>query len=213
MKIRELETLTGGLSRPSKMPGFAYSISARRCILGSILAKKAGSVCSSCYALKGRYVFPNVVQAMERRFQAMSDPNWIQYMTELIRLKYRKYKGKDRVFRWHDSGDLQSPEHLDKIVQIAKNLPDIKFWLPTRERKIIASWILLHPEGLPPNLVVRVSMQMVGQSALGGPQYFTQSTVGADTGYLCPAPKQGNTCGDCRACWDKSVPSVDYCKH
>ena len=29
----------------------------------------------------------------------------------------------------------------------------------------------------------------------------------------CNAPKQDNACLDCRACWSKAVPSINYTKH
>jgi len=212
MKVSELEANVGGLSKPSKMPGFAYGIPAAKCILGSILAKKKGSVCNSCYALKGMYVFPVVKRAQERRLESISDPQWVAWMVELLSKKYSKKTGDDRVFRWHDSGDLQNAEHLSKIVEIAKALPDIRFWLPTRERKIVALWTLENGE-MPSNLVVRISMQMVGQEAMGGTQTFPQSTVGSGKGFVCPARTQGNECRDCRACWDKTVESVDYPLH
>jgi len=42
MKIKEANSITGGLSNPSKMPGRAYSIPASRCNVGSKLAKRLG---------------------------------------------------------------------------------------------------------------------------------------------------------------------------
>jgi hypothetical protein len=33
------------------------------------------------------------------------------------------------------------------------------------------------------------------------------------SGRVCPAPKQGNACGDCRACWSADVANVSYHKH
>ena len=41
------------LSKPSKMPGHAYSVSAKECGIGGKLAKQKGTVCHDCYALKG----------------------------------------------------------------------------------------------------------------------------------------------------------------
>jgi len=211
VKIKDLHALTGGLSTPSKMPGFAYSISAKRCLLGAILVKKDGSVCHDCYALKGRYVFPVVQAAMERRFEAIQKPEWVSWMVELIQKKYRNRSGSERVFRWHDSGDIQGPEHLSKIVEIAKAIPDIDFWLPTRERKIIALWTLGNGD-FPSNLTVRVSQAMIGQEAMGN-YFYPQSTVGAEGGFQCPAHSQDNECRDCRACWDSEIRSINYSPH
>ena len=210
MKVSELEKEVGGLSKPSKMPGFAYGIPAQDCILGSILRRKAGSVCHKCYALKGMYVFPCVKKAQARRLNIIRTDivSWMLAMTELISRKLAK---REKVFRWHDSGDLQSLEHLTAIVSIAMELPTVKFWLPTRERGMVADWQRMHG-AFPRNLVVRLSATMVGQSAtpLAG---VLSSTVGAGEGHACPAYKQGGQCGDCRACWNPSVASVDYPLH
>ena len=58
MKTSEALKIVGGLSKPSKMPGWAYGLPAAECKTGSKLAQVPGSVCSGCYALKGCYVFP-----------------------------------------------------------------------------------------------------------------------------------------------------------
>ena len=42
--IKEAESMVGGLSAPSKMPSYAWSISAKRCGIGSTLAKVKDSV-------------------------------------------------------------------------------------------------------------------------------------------------------------------------
>ena len=65
--IKDAEESVGGLSRPSKMPSFAWSISARRCQTGSKLVNVKGSVCEGCYALKNRYLFNNIQSALEKR--------------------------------------------------------------------------------------------------------------------------------------------------
>ena len=48
--------IVGGLSAPGKMPEGSFGLSARDCKTGSALRQIPGSVCSQCYALKGRYV-------------------------------------------------------------------------------------------------------------------------------------------------------------
>ena len=214
MKVSELAALVGGLSEPSKMPGFAYGIPAQACKLGAILRKKKGSVCFSCYAFKGCYVFRVVKEAQARRLEILTRDlfSWKRAMITLLDMKYRRKVGKDRVFRWHDSGDLQSVEHLSAIVEIANLLPSIKFWLPTRERKMVTEW-LSSGKSFPANLVVRISAAMVGQETGPLPDGTLGSTVGANTGHACPARNQGNACGDCRACWNPKVKSVDYPLH
>ena len=57
---------------------------------------------------------------------AIKNPYWVDAMTTLINSK------KSDVFRWHDSGDVQDPEHLLKIFEVCENTPDKKHWMPTR---------------------------------------------------------------------------------
>ena len=73
MLKKEANKITGGLSKPSKMPGPAYNLPAAACITGAKLVKIPGSVCAGCYALKGRYRFKNVQDALQRRLQATPD--------------------------------------------------------------------------------------------------------------------------------------------
>ena len=58
MNTKEALKLVGGLSKPSKMPGWAYGIPAAECKTGGKLKLVPGSTCEGCYADKGCYVFP-----------------------------------------------------------------------------------------------------------------------------------------------------------
>jgi len=99
---KEAVAICGSLSEPSKMPGHAYSLPARNCRIGSLLQQLSKAVCSHCYALRGRYVFPVVRRAMERRLASLSHPRWVEAITALI------LRSRDAWFRWHDSGDIQA---------------------------------------------------------------------------------------------------------
>ena len=140
--IKQAAEYVGGLSEPEKMPGFGYGIPAKECKTGGKLRKVEGSVCSICYALKGNYVFKNVQDAQYRRLKAMDKPYWIPAMALILNTKYKNYlKMKKagravndcRYFRALDSGDLQSYKHLLMWVSLAKAVPRVKFWIPTRE--------------------------------------------------------------------------------
>jgi hypothetical protein len=72
MKTSEALKLVGGLSKPSKMPGWAYGLPAKECKTGSRLVKVKGSTCEGCYALKGCYVFKVVQEAQYRRLAAIT---------------------------------------------------------------------------------------------------------------------------------------------
>ena len=199
MNKKEAKAITGGLSAPSKMPGPAYNLPATECITGSKLVKVPGSVCAGCYALKGRYRFPNVKEALARRLKSLDHPDWIRAMVVLI--------DKAPWFRWHDSGDLQGPEHLKKIFEVCKLTPETQHWLPTREAGMLK---LMDPDIIPPNLMIRLSGHMIdGKNSTFWP--WTSSV--SSQGKTCPALDQGTSCRDCRACWDRSVSNVTYPKH
>ena len=211
MNIAQLEKKIGTLSNPSKMPSYAWGISASKCVTGSKLAKHKGTICNKCYALGGHYLFPVVVNAHKIRLDAIKKPEWVDYMAELLTLKYKKL-AKSRLFhRWFDSGDIQSYEHLMKIFEVCELTPHIKYWLATREYKIIDR---IKEEDVPKNLVLRVS----GIKIDGQPPKFWKwtSTVHKNKkpiGHECPAYKQDGECGSCRACWSRSVKQVSYKEH
>jgi len=198
MLKKEAREITGGLSKPSKMPGPAYNLPATQCITGAKLVQIPGSVCAGCYALKGRYNFSNVRLALARRLESLKHPRWVEAMTALIH--------GEPWFRWHDAGDLQSVQHLKNIFEVCKQTPNTEHWLPTRERKFLP----LNKDSIPKNLLIRLSSHKVDQGPVKS--WPWTSTVSTTT-KTCPAKDQGNECGSCRACWDRSVSNVTYPKH
>jgi hypothetical protein len=163
--MKHAESMVGGLSAPSKMPSYAWSISAKRCNIGSTLAKVKSSVCYNCYALKGRYMFPMVQAALERRYHAWKDDRerWVDAMIYIMHNK--KHIIDTAHFRWFDSGDIQG-----KDKNILKGYEHIS-------------------------------------------TVYTKDTLKDSKGYICPSSKQGNKCGDCRACWNDRVNEVTYIAH
>ena len=201
MNIQERKKITGGLSKPSKMPGYSYNLPATECNVGSKLAKVPGSVCHGCYALKGRYRFPNVKAAMHRRLASINKPRWQLVMAEDVEAR------EPRWFRWHDSGDLKSIKHILKIFRVCRLTPDVAHWLPTREAGLLSK---IPADRVPSNLTIRLSATKVNGAAPGS--WPLTSTV-VTAGRTCPAPSQGNACRDCRNCWDKSIKNIAYGKH
>jgi len=225
MKTSEALKLVGGLSKPSKMPGWAYGLPAKECKTGSKLVNVSGSTCEGCYALKGCYVFKVVQDAQYRRLASIKHDLWTGAMALLINSK------KSKVFRWHDSGDVQDEEHLIKIFAVCKLTPGTRHWLPTRE-----AWIKHFLPLCPDNLVIRFSAPMVDQDAPSS--WPTTSTVtSAHNSENCPAFRTDKTgtvhtleafdtmtkenkkdldlghCGSCRNCWDPEVKNVAYGQH
>ena len=195
-----LKIIGGSLSKPSKMPGWSIGLPAKECKTGSKLAKVPGSVCHDCYALKGCYVFKVVQDAQYRRLAAITGDKWVEAMAHLINSK------KADVFRWHDSGDVQDPEHLQKIYSVCRLTPSKRHWLPTRE-----AWIKKHLHDKPDNLVIRFSAPMVNQRAHASWPNSSSVVTGED--FNCPASLQDNECKDCRKCWNPEIKNISYKAH
>ena len=199
MKTSEAWDLVGGLSKPSKMPGWSIGIPAKECKTGAKLRLVQGSVGYDCYALKGCYVFKVVQDAQYRRLKAIYTAPWVQAMAHLINSK------KPDVFRWHDSGDVQDLEHLNKIYEVCRLTPSKRHWMPTRE-----AWVKDHLDRCPSNLVIRFSAPMVDHEA---PASWPNTSTVVTAGATCPSAKQGNICADCRNCWNKEIKNISYGKH
>tara|TARA_Y100000401_G_scaffold62146_1_gene49340 strand:+ start:459 stop:1166 length:708 start_codon:yes stop_codon:yes gene_type:complete len=225
----------GKLSAPSKMNHcYSYSIPATKCITGAKLAKVKNSVCAGCYALKGRFMFSNVQNALTRRYnilnEALNDKKKEKIFVESFVYALKHYEKKYKFFRWHDSGDLQSVNHLKLIAKIANLTPNIKHWIPTREYNIYNTY--LKTEKQPKNLVVRVSGHMVNKPAPNSFKNVSNVLNGAKLpGFTCKANenylKPGETCKKCgtklskggvhcctcTACWDPKVKTINYYYH
>ena len=155
MKVRDAVKITGSMTRTSKMPGLSYSLPAWECQVGAKLRTVKGSVCSGCYALKGNYTrYPAIKAAQYYRLQSLMDPRWIPAMVTQIK--------RQKFFRWHDAGDIQSVQHLKNIMEVCRLTPSVKHWLPTREVKYTS---LMDPAIVPTNLKIIISDHMIDQKA------------------------------------------------
>lgn len=193
------------LSKPSKMPGYSFALPAKECKTGSKLREIEGSVCSKCYARKGFYTWSKAETLRYNNLAQIDNPDFVPVLIGLILNATQKLP----FFRWHDSGDLQNLKHFEKIIEIAKALPSVNFWLPTKEKGIITRY----RGRIPDNLCIRLSGAMIDGEA---PNYANTSTVhknNAPIGFECKAPLNDGKCGECRACWDKAIKNVSYKQH
>ena len=199
--------LVGGFSKTKKMPGWSYGVPTDMCNTGMKLKEIPNSVCADCYADKGSYRrYPAVKVAQYRRLDSISHPQWVEAMIYVM--NHSKQILRDKVFRWHDSGDIQGLEHLDKIVRIAIATPDIKYWLPTKE----SNWIQKYDKPIPKNLVIRLSGTFIDGKEPTSWSHTSTVVTNKDAA-TCRAFENGGMCGDCRQCWDGTVKNVSYFKH
>ncbi len=206
------------LARPSKMPGYSFGISAKECQRGGELRHVAGTVCERCYAMRGRYTCGTVVRAHARRLASLDHPRWVEAMAFLIYVHGAEY------FRWFDSGDLQSLEHLANICAVCHRTPSTRHWLPTHEPGIVGRY--LERRALPRNLVVRISADFIEDRPTTPTHGLPTSTVHRHKGEPVPSasgdPRESvecksylreNRCAQCRACWDPRVANISYPQH
>jgi len=214
IKLAKLQT-SGDISNSnSKMLGSSFGLDPWSCKTGIKLSKIKGSVCNQCYAKRGTGIYPSVKQGRKNNTLAIINgtktddlKSWTSSMVFLI-----EKRSKLGFHRWHDSGDLQNLSHYKAIINIAIQLPNIKFWLPTKEKKIINSY----KNPLPSNLCVRLSGAMIDSLPPKTNKDILTSTVHKDSsahGFVCPAPNQGGSCLDCSACYNTNISNVSYHKH
>ena len=202
----------GGLTQTTKMPCKSYSLPTIACKTGFRMRAIAGSICADCYAEKGNYrKYQNNIEPVQHaRLVSITDDLWVDAMVVSI--------GADAYFRWHDSGDIQDIEHLEKIAAVARRTPDCMHWLPTREYGIVSAFTAQYD--IPQNLIIRLSAMLTDKAvtvpaSLKGIAGIAVSNVHSKTaiGTACNAPAQNGECRECRACWNRKVAAVSYSIH
>ena len=198
MLVKEANKITGSMTKTKKMPGLSYSLPAWECKTGSKLRKVEGTPCFGCYALKGNYVrYPAIKKAQYYRLKSLVRDSWTTAMVAQVK--------RQRWFRWHDAGDVQSIDHMNKILEVVRQTPGTNHWLPTQERPYLPA-----VETVPDNLVIRLSGSKVNGPA---PTAWSHTSTVVTKGATCPAPSQGGKCKECRMCWTKSIKNISYGKH
>ena len=234
MLVKDAKTFGNISNGNTKMPSTSFAIDAFSCITGSKLAKIKGTPCNVCYARRLQKIRPSVDKGYKsnlEKFNSSNTNDWISAMVFQITRQTEKigiYK-----HRWFDSGDLQSIEMLQAIIDVCLLTPHIKHWLPTQERDIIKQI-----ETIPDNLVIRLSGSKINGKP---PSYGNTSTVfnkdGQSFDNECPAYRTDKNstvwdklkfkalsradkkqldfghCGDCSNCWNKNVKNVSYPAH
>jgi Gene product 88 len=212
MTKAQAHSIHGGLTQTTKMPCQSYSLPIIACITGYKMREIAGSICADCYADKGNYrkYANNIEPAQHARLVSIDDLLWVDAMVVSI--------GDDAYFRWHDSGDIQSIEHLEKIAAVARATPNCMHWIPTREYGIVSAFMAQFD--LPKNLIIRLSAMFIDKpvivpASLKNIAGIAVSNVHSKTaiGTACNAPKQNGECRKCRACWNRKTAAVSYSVH
>lgn len=208
----------------SKIHGSTFSTDPRRCHVGSKLVNVVGSTCSGCYALKLSKVYLSAQKSWSDNLDLFRSAvendtvlEWCEAIAKQIsnisNNKAKKGLTGANMHRWFTAGDLDSVEMLRAFCKVAIMLPEIKFWLPTREKAIVSRY--KNNLGIiPNNMVIRLSSAMVDGKPL---EFDNTSTVhkkgSTPIGFNCPAQLQQGNCANCTACWNSAVKNISYEQH
>lgn len=202
------------LTETTAMSCWSWSLPARFSCPGR-RARDEGDICYGCYAEIGCYNYDVVAAAQAARFAwtrqclqtGTGRREWIATMVIAI----TKCATADGYFRWHDSGDIFSPQYCEMIRRVCKATPHIKHWLPTRSWRLGWETALVRLNSLR-NVKVRPSALEFGDSppTIKG---LTKGTTAHLDGERCPkgameCPKaspgnEAKSCeaAGCRVCW------------
>ena len=154
--------------------------------------------------------YPHGWNSQQKRYDKLYHPMWVTAMTMLISIKVK------HRFRWFDSGDIDSVQHLRNIIEVCNGTPHIQHWLVTKEKRTVRQFL---DEGgiVPDNLVIQMSGYVVDGDRVKGfhdCKQITQHVVPSDRatarGYTCPvAHVTAVSSGD----ESHSVPCVDRASH
>lgn len=137
----------------------------------------AGICAALCYARRGRYRFPNVLESHTRNLDGyLADPqSWQRQLIAELRSRRFRPSGLARQFPWpirlslawwaqsggravriHDAGDFFSSAYLRSWVEVAASTPDVLFYAYTKEVAHVKALSFL--KLIPPNLVFIFSL-------------------------------------------------------
>ena len=101
---------------------FNWTLPAYKSKSGKVICPMADACIKFCYARKGAYIWSNVKKSHEERYEFSKTAMFVPVMIAEIKKKQAQY------IRVHDSGDYYSPMYLAKWFEIARALPNVRFY-------------------------------------------------------------------------------------
>lgn len=121
----------------------------------------AGACKAYCYATVGQQAFRNGVLRRARAYIATMQADFVPRMVEEVRIAVRRGA---KAIRVHDSGDFYSLEYMLSWLEIARQLPDVRFYAYT---KMVVFVKKLYKTGrVPPNFRLIQSLGGVSDSQI-----------------------------------------------
>ena len=151
-----------------------------------------------CYDIRACYQYSNTVIKARAKNRALLQLDRDSYFVQIDEACNRHRTNK--VFRWHVSGDIIDIDYLDRMVKIARNHPDFRFWTYTKMYSIVNAYCAENGgrNAIPANLSILFSewrgMPMENPYNFGTFRcFYADEEIPANTFY-CP----GN-CDICKA--------------
>lgn len=115
----------GKLKKTSKLNDakiYAFDLPAYKTKAGKMVCPFADDCIKYCFAKKGTFRYPVVINKYENNYKLSKQDNFIQLIQNEIDCK------KITHIRIHNSGDFYSPKYLNKWITLARNNPTIIFY-------------------------------------------------------------------------------------
>ncbi len=147
-----------------------------------------------CYDIKACLQYPNTVIDARMRNTVILRRDRSEYFNRIDAAISRRRS--EKYFRWHVAGDIIDIDYLNRMIQIARNHPDFKFWTYTKMYHIVNEWCSIHcRDAVPRNLSIMFS-EWRGMPMVNPYRFPEFSVVFKDeqkpVGYYCP--------GNCDVC-------------
>jgi hypothetical protein len=218
---------TLSLTTTSKMPCASWNLPAGKTCPGARKCNNAiglASICQGCYAdNRGNYRYTNVKNAMDLRLSWITKEDATRVVCYLTAAVYTScIVSGEWLFRGHDSGDLFSEAYISQWVRVAKNLPEVDFWFPTREWVRESQVHALRQLGALPNVALRPSAVAFNAPApiiagfAYGTSVYSDLDLAKEHGHaICPAVEYAGSCREakCRKCWTDKNLTICYPYH
>lgn len=114
-----------GSTKISKKRGVGFSLPAGK----HMSCPGATEMCKSCYAKKGRFVFPNVANAHMNNWKLVKKLLKQNTFSATI---LKSISPNIKLYRIHISGDFFSQRYLDAWAKVIKQRKNTRFWAYTR---------------------------------------------------------------------------------
>jgi len=137
----------------TKVPSF--DLQARTSCPGSKLSDDSiVEVCQKCYALKGSFRWPVVKAVRASNKIDYHRDEWVEEMIVAIR--------NNEYFRWFSSGDCESSELANKILEVIRGTPKTSHWFVTRSDKVQSIRKVYTQIDVLNNVSIRISADHIG---------------------------------------------------